>query len=256
MRFNAIVKDGKKIKRIVVDVESIQEARAQLAASGFNTISISQSILNDDEKVVDCLPAEYVFSVVAKLDEIMCFSVMATDARDVFHALNKQGYLVQTIAKHLGYPDEFKYELFPLIRIEITKIIHNFEKDMAIASQFNLSTFNREICVCRPLMPSNPQPAPRSDIIAEVGSRSLMSLGCFIPIGIVLCFTGIGAILGFPIILGSLVLTLLGFFVKKIDGKCPYCQHNISVDSSKAGLNCDACANRIVIRNNMLCRIE
>lgn len=86
----------------------------------------------------------------------------------------------------------------------------------------------------------------------------ITGVGCLIPLGILLSCTGIGAIIGIPMILGGFLAPFMRSIsgLSAITGKCPYCSHEIITKSSKAGINCDACKKRIVIRNKRFIKVE
>ena len=73
-------------------------------------------------------------------------------------------------------------------------------------------------------------------------------------IGLVLCFTGIGAILGIPLMIAGILVAIVAPFMGAagIKGMCPHCGH-LSVHASvsdigQGGVTCTACRQRIVIR--------
>ncbi len=83
----------------------------------------------------------------------------------------------------------------------------------------------------------------------------------FISIGLLLSLTGIGAIIGIPMILIGLVMPfsvggftgLMGMITKK--GNCPYCNFAITV-TPMPGIDCPACKKRILNQNGILKRFE
>jgi|GEM_PF-4231495 len=103
-------------------------------------------------------------------------------------------------------------------------------------------------------------------------------MGCLLVVGILLSLTGVGAIIGIPMILiaggamwmnatsSSLKQTsdLLDTATKKIQaknakdiamknalkGNCPYCGYENTCRPSTPGIDCPACNQRIIIRNN------
>jgi hypothetical protein len=89
-------------------------------------------------------------------------------------------------------------------------------------------------------------------------------LGCSVFLGIIglaLCFTGIGALIGIPMILAAFGTPIMGFFqgMKAIEGPCPYCEKPIfcsSVHQRKGGITCPACKNRVVIRGKTLVKLS
>jgi len=88
--------------------------------------------------------------------------------------------------------------------------------------------------------------------------------GCFfnlvigagvIMIGGLLSLTGIGAIIGIPLIIGGILYPIINIGSTSIIGSCPYCGHEVSASKKTPGVTCPACRQRIIIRNNMFCKI-
>jgi hypothetical protein len=81
--------------------------------------------------------------------------------------------------------------------------------------------------------------------------------GCLVPVGVLLCFTGIGAIIGIPILIAGLAALvigpLLGLGTKK--GKCPWCGSVVMSAFGSRGFDCPVCKNRIVVRNTQFIKI-
>lgn len=75
-------------------------------------------------------------------------------------------------------------------------------------------------------------------------------------VGLVLSLTGIGALIGIPMVLGGLAVMLIGgpiaFAIHRRDegakwwGPCPYC--GLELWATGVGFDCPACAQRIVNR--------
>lgn len=82
--------------------------------------------------------------------------------------------------------------------------------------------------------------------------------GCLIIVGLLLTLTGIGALIGIPLILIGLVMPFFGgvLGLSAIKGSCPYCGHTIHTESKKPGLNCPACNQRIVIKDKKFYRVR
>lgn len=68
-------------------------------------------------------------------------------------------------------------------------------------------------------------------------------------VGTMLCLTGLGAILGVPMILAAVLAPLLGPIVGlgALKGKCPWCAIPISSVANKKDFNCHGCGKRIAI---------
>jgi len=85
--------------------------------------------------------------------------------------------------------------------------------------------------------------------------------GCFsvfavisiaLTIGTLLCLTGIGAILGIPIIIAGFIFP----FTKSgnsptLKGKCPYCGYDVYASKNAPGVTCKACKQRIIIKDGV-----
>lgn len=84
------------------------------------------------------------------------------------------------------------------------------------------------------------------------------SAGCLITLGALLCLTGIGAIIGIPIILGGILALFVGplMGLGNVKGKCPYCGHLVSTMTKQTGVTCPSCKKRIVVKNKQFFRIE
>jgi len=68
-----------------------------------------------------------------------------------------------------------------------------------------------------------------------------------IGIGIVLCLTGIGAIIGIPLILVGIILPMMGGFTKK--DNCPHCGKEIMFMSYSVVVGCPACRSRLLVKD-------
>jgi hypothetical protein len=78
---------------------------------------------------------------------------------------------------------------------------------------------------------------------------------CLIVVGFLLCLTGVGMILGIPIILAGFVMPFIGPFLgaRALKGACPYCRSVVL--SASRGFNCPVCKRRIVVRGTRFMRI-
>ena len=70
-------------------------------------------------------------------------------------------------------------------------------------------------------------------------------------VGAMLCLTGLGIFLGVPLIIGGILAPLAGPLVGfgSLKGKCPSCGTAVSSLNSKGSFECEACHQRIVIRD-------
>jgi len=86
-----------------------------------------------------------------------------------------------------------------------------------------------------------------------------VGLGCLIPLGIVLCFTGIGALVGIPLILLGLFYSVFEPLkgLGALKGECPWCGMKVlRPEGGAVGVTCQACKKRIVIKNGRFVKIE
>ena len=69
-------------------------------------------------------------------------------------------------------------------------------------------------------------------------------------VGTMLCLTGLGALLGVPMIIGGAMAPLLGPMIglKSLKGKCPWCGGEVTSVRSSQSFVCDACKHRIAFR--------
>jgi DNA-directed RNA polymerase subunit RPC12/RpoP len=82
--------------------------------------------------------------------------------------------------------------------------------------------------------------------------------GFVIIVGGLLTATGIGAIIGIPLIIVGFILPFLTTFMGYggLKGKCPWCETEIENPYPLSGMDCPACKKRIVIRGNKFVKIE
>lgn len=110
----------------------------------------------------------------------------------------------------------------------------------------------------------------KKDIAAARGCGCLVATGMaywMIAIGIILCFTGIGALIGVPLIIAGILMPIFGWGMgkemascKMIAKDCPYCGRPKVVaqqgDISNGGITCPACQHRIIIRDGEFGRLD
>ncbi len=89
-------------------------------------------------------------------------------------------------------------------------------------------------------------------------SAGLITASIFILVGFLLCLTGIGAIIGVPLIIGGIASPFIGPVagLTSIKGKCPYCESEVQASSTDKGVTCAACKKRIVIRDKKFYKVE
>lgn len=70
-------------------------------------------------------------------------------------------------------------------------------------------------------------------------------------VGAMLCLTGLGAVLGIPMIVCGILAPLVGPMVGLVSlrGRCPWCGASVTSLNSTQSFACDACQRRIAIRN-------
>lgn len=81
---------------------------------------------------------------------------------------------------------------------------------------------------------------------------------CLIALGLLLCVTGIGAIIGIPLIIIALISPIVGGVVGLAarKGECPWCGTTVTHFNTSKGIDCPTCKKRIVIKKNKYIKIE
>ena len=104
----------------------------------------------------------------------------------------------------------------------------------------------------------NETTSAKGEGVATGCAAGAMTSGCLIVAGGLLCLTGIGAIIGIPMILAGLLAPFLGPVIglTNIRGKCPYCEISVKALSRDVGVTCPACKKRIVIRQRRFYKID
>jgi DNA-directed RNA polymerase subunit RPC12/RpoP len=84
----------------------------------------------------------------------------------------------------------------------------------------------------------------------------LLTAPILIIFGTLLCLTGLGAILGVPLILGAIFAPLLGPMIGlgALKGECPWCGASLGAITSKQSFDCSHCNQRVLIRNRKFVR--
>jgi hypothetical protein len=77
-------------------------------------------------------------------------------------------------------------------------------------------------------------------------------------VGIMLCLTGLGAILGIPLIVCGVIAPLAGPMIGlgELKGACPWCGAHVASFMKRPGFFCHACSKRIAIRRGKFAREE
>ncbi len=88
-----------------------------------------------------------------------------------------------------------------------------------------------------------------------VGWLTATSAGfILIVIGVLVSFTGIGLILGIPLILAGIAYPFIARHI--ITGPCPYCGIKVSTLGSRSEVKCRACGKPVVIQNKQFVKSE
>ena len=101
------------------------------------------------------------------------------------------------------------------------------------------------------------QPAPVEGAFGGL-LVGLLTVPVLIILGTLLCLTGLGAILGVPMIVGAIFAPLLGPMIGlgALKGNCPWCAGRLGVLSSKQSFDCSHCKQRVLIRKGKFVRAE
>lgn len=75
-----------------------------------------------------------------------------------------------------------------------------------------------------------------------------------VPIGTVLCLTGIGMVLGIPLVLLGLVLPITLPLLGRLRrvGACPHCGTNVIIFIGATAATCPDCHRRLLVRSGTL----
>jgi len=79
----------------------------------------------------------------------------------------------------------------------------------------------------------------------------MLAMPILIIVGTMLCLTGLGAILGIPMILVAVLSPLAGpmLGLGTVTGKCPWCGSSVSGMENAKDFSCLSCSQRIAIRH-------
>lgn len=96
----------------------------------------------------------------------------------------------------------------------------------------------------------------RVSFIKGFGVSIMMGI-IFIPVGLLLSLTGIGALIGIPMIFigGFAILLSPIMFLVMSQGNCPHCQQEVIVMNGKKVVKCRSCKNRCSVNKNHLNKI-
>ncbi len=79
----------------------------------------------------------------------------------------------------------------------------------------------------------------------------LIAMPILLIVGIMLCLTGLGAILGVPMIVAGILAPLAGpmFGLGALKGECPWCGTGVSSVANSHDFCCHGCGKRIAIKH-------
>jgi DNA-directed RNA polymerase subunit RPC12/RpoP len=80
----------------------------------------------------------------------------------------------------------------------------------------------------------------------------------FVIVGVLLCFTVIGAIIGIPLILIGVGSPIMGSLVGlgSIKGPCPWCGGVVVTPLRSHGVDCPSCKKRVVVRGKQFVALD
>jgi predicted RNA-binding Zn-ribbon protein involved in translation (DUF1610 family) len=98
--------------------------------------------------------------------------------------------------------------------------------------------------------PTLPEKAPARGAFAGL-LFGMLAVPILIIVGTMLCLTGLGAILGIPMILAAVFAPLAGpmFGLQALKGQCPWCGVTVSSIANAKDFACHSCGKRISIRH-------
>lgn len=102
---------------------------------------------------------------------------------------------------------------------------------------------------------TEPEPAPTQ------GAYSGLLIGMLVVpmlliVGTLLCLTGLGALLGIPMIVAGILAPLIGPMIgmRTHSGHCPYCGAALSNIESTHGATCPVCNRAVAVKHGMIVR--
>lgn len=97
------------------------------------------------------------------------------------------------------------------------------------------------------------EPAEKSSAPGAFGGLlfGMLAVPILVIVGTMLCLTGLGAVLGIPMILAAVLAPLLGPMIGlgALKGKCPWCGIAVTSVANKKDLDCHGCGKRIAIKH-------
>jgi len=79
----------------------------------------------------------------------------------------------------------------------------------------------------------------------------MLAVPILVIVGTMLCLTGLGAILGIPMILAAVFAPLMGpmFGLQALKGPCPWCGVAVSTVANDKDFACHSCGKRIAVKH-------
>lgn len=108
-----------------------------------------------------------------------------------------------------------------------------------------------------PVTPTHPDKEPVPVRNAYTGLMwGLIVAPIMVIFGALLCLTGLGAILGIPLIIGGVLAPLAGpmIGISEAKGACPWCGAAVASFVKRPGFFCHACSRRIAIHDGKFVR--
>ncbi len=102
---------------------------------------------------------------------------------------------------------------------------------------------------------AEPEKAPVKGAFGGLLFGVIVAPMCII-VGVMLCLTGLGAVLGVPMIIAGILAPLLGPLIGlgEPKGKCPWCGAAVSNVVNAPGFYCHACSGRIIVQDHKFVR--
>jgi DNA-directed RNA polymerase subunit RPC12/RpoP len=99
--------------------------------------------------------------------------------------------------------------------------------------------------------PAEHEPAPMKRAFGGLLFGVIVAPVCII-VGTMLCLTGLGAVLGIPMIIAGALSPLLGpmFGLDTHAGECPWCGAKVSIVPMVDAFHCQECHQKISVKNH------
>jgi predicted RNA-binding Zn-ribbon protein involved in translation (DUF1610 family) len=95
-----------------------------------------------------------------------------------------------------------------------------------------------------------PEAAPAKEAFTGL-LFGMIAMPILLIVGTMLCLTGLGAILGIPMIIAGIFAPLIGpmFGLGALKGECPWCGISVSSVANSKDFTCHGCGKRIAIKH-------